>query len=379
MAKPLKDMELKKTPFYEKHVEQNARVVDFSGWALPLEYSSILEEVKQTRSHCGLFDASHMGRIRLRGAGALEFLQKLVTNNLLSLGKGRMQYNLLLNHRGGVIDDLMVYNLEESYLCVVNASNADKVFLWFKENKTEDVSINNESQDTAMLCLQGPSACAVMEKVLRKKLDKVKYLQFIQEKIEGKEALISRSGYTGEDGFEIYVNSFDAVFWWDLIVGIGKDFGLKLCGLGARDILRIEAGYPLYGHEIDEEIDPYEACLCRAVKFDKDFIGKAELIKRKAKGIKRRRVGLVMEDRAVPRQGYPVYCREREIGKVCSGTYSPTLDKFIGMAHLDVEFSYLNNSITVKIRNKNYKAKIVNFPFVEIRTYRDSQTLAVKN
>lgn len=372
-------MELKKTPFYEKHVERKARVVDFSGWALPLEYSSILEEVKQTRSHCGLFDASHMGQIRLRGEKSLEFLQKLVTNNLLSLGKGRMQYNLLLNHRGGVIDDLMVYNLEESYLCVVNASNVEKVFLWFKENKTEDVSIDNESKDTAMLCLQGPAACAVMEKVLCKKLDKVKYLQFIQEKIEGKEALISRSGYTGEDGFEIYVNSFDAVFWWDLITGIGKDFGLELCGLGARDILRIEAGYPLYGHEIDEEIDPYEACLSWAVKFNKDFIGKAELIKRKAKGIKRRRVGLVMEDRAVPRQGYPVYCRERAIGKVCSGTYSPTLDKFIAMAHLDVEFSYLNNSITVKIRDKNYKAKIVNFPFVEIRTYRDFQTLAVKN
>lgn len=372
-------MELKKTPFYEKHVECGARVVDFSGWALPLEYSGILEEVNRTRLNCGLFDASHMGQIRARGARALEFLQKLATNDLASIEKGQMQYNLLLNPRGGVIDDLMVYNLGESYFCVVNASNTDKVFSWFKENQSEGVFISNESRDIAMLSLQGPSACAVMEKVLRKKLDKFKYLRFTQEKVEGKAALISRSGYTGEDGFEIYVSSFDAVFWWDLITGIGKDFGLKLCGLGARDILRIEAGYPLYGHEIDEEIDPFEASLGWAVKFNKDFIGKAELIKRKAKGIKKRRAGLVMEDRAVPRQGYPVYWRERVIGQVCSGTYSPTLNKFIAMAHLNAEVSYLNNSVSVKIRDKNYKAKIVNFPFVKIRTYRDFETLAVKN
>ncbi|UCD15328.1 MAG: hypothetical protein JSV34_06335, partial [Candidatus Omnitrophota bacterium] len=214
-------MDLKKTPPYQKHIDCGAKIIDFCGWALPLEYGSQLGEAKSVRTNCGLFDASHMGQFRIAGPRAFGFLQNLVTNDLSLIEKGRMQYNLFLNAGGGILDDLMVYNLGESFLCVVNASNIEKVFKWLQDNKEADVEIIDESPDTALLSLQGPTAHLVMEGVLKKKLDDVKYMCFIEENLEGRQALISRSGYTAEDGFEIYTPSNDTGFWWDLILKEG--------------------------------------------------------------------------------------------------------------------------------------------------------------
>jgi aminomethyltransferase len=371
-------MDIKKTPFYSGHIQAGGRMVDFAGWHLPLEYESVLAEAKHARIYCGLFDASHMGQIRIKGQGALDFLQKLVSGDLSLVEKGRMQYNLFINHQGGVIDDLMVYNMDDGFLCVVNASNLDEVYAWLMDNKSSDIEISNESDDTALLSLQGPNAAEVMKNILGRELEDFKYMSFIEEEIEGRRVLISRSGYTGEDGFEMYINSSDAQFWWDLILDKGKEFNLKPCGLGARDILRIEAGYPLYGHEIDARINPFHSSLGWAVKLNKEFVGRDALLKIKEKGITCKRVGFMMEDKAVPRQGYLIYYGETIVGTVTSGTYSPNLNKFIGMALLDSEFACLDTIVKIKVRDKFYKAKVVSFPFVPIKTYKKREIEMIK-
>jgi aminomethyltransferase len=252
-------MEPLKTPLYEKHVENNGHIVDFSGWALPVEYSSILKEAKAVRTTCGLFDASHMGEIYIKGKDALSFLQSLTPNDISLTKKGQLQYNLFLNDKGGIVDDLMIYNLGESFLCVVNASNTDKVYNWLmlkirdgkytKENKS-DLEVINESDNTSLLSLQGPKAVFIMEKIFGSEVKNLKYMRFTQLLFKDKKTIVSRSGYTGEDGFEIYCDNVLAPHIWDLILKYGKEEGLVLSGLGARDVLRIEAGYPLYGHEM---------------------------------------------------------------------------------------------------------------------------------
>lgn len=363
-------MELKHTPLYQKHVENKARIVDFGGWAMPVEYESILKEAKSVRSSCGLFDASHMGEIRIRGRRAKDFLQKVISNDISLTQPGQLQYNIFLNHQGTVIDDLMVYNFGREYLCVVNASNTDKDFQWLKQNKIEDVEIINESGATSLLSLQGPRAYALMKEVAGREIN-LGYMTFAEEHISGKRILLSRSGYTGEDGFEIYSANDDALFLWDLLLEKGKKFGLTLCGLGSRDILRIEPGYSLYGHEISDEINPLEAGLSWAVKFNKDFIGKDKLLEIKGKGLARKRVGFIMQEKAVPRQGYPVYANAsggEPVGLVTSGTYSPNLDKFIGMALIGAGYALSGADIAVKVRDNFYKAKIEKLPFITPKT-----------
>jgi aminomethyltransferase len=291
-------MELKKTPLYQKHIDNHARIVDFGGWSMPIEYESILKEAKATRTSCGLFDASHMGEIKIKGKGALSFLQKLTPNDISLTTKGQLQYNVFLNNNGGIIDDLMVYNLGGDYLCIVNASNTDKVYKWLKEKEDNTVQIVDESQDTSLLSLQGPSASGVMAEVFGKSIPDIKYMHFIEKEFSaedgqggsasggrGKSIIISRSGYTGEDGFEIYSANSDIVFIWDKILESGRKANLALCGLGARDILRIEAGYPLYGHEINDETNPLEASLDWVVKFNKEFIAKERLLAVKEKAL----------------------------------------------------------------------------------------------
>ncbi len=338
---------------------------------MPVEYESILKEARATRLTCGLFDASHMGEIRIRGKRALEFLQKVISNDITLTQPGQLQYNLFLNDNGTVIDDLMVYNFGREYLCVVNASNTDKDFEWLKENKLEGVEIVNESGITSLLSLQGPNAYALMKEVIGRDFNS-KYMRFAQENINGKLILLSRSGYTGEDGFEIYSSNDDALFLWDLILEKGKKSGLVLCGLGSRDILRVEAGYSLYGHEISDGINPLEAGLAWAVKFNKDFIGKDRLLEIKEKGLSRKRVGFIMQERAMPRQGYTVYAGNAPVGEpvgsVTSGAYSPNLDKFIGMALVDVNCAANGGEIVIKVRDNFYKAKIEKFPFIVPKT-----------
>lgn len=369
-------MDLKKTPFYQNHLEAGARMVDFGGWALPLEYKSILSEAMDMRRHCGLFDASHMGEIIIKGKDAFSFLQEMATNDLSLIKEGQMQYNLFLNPQGGVLDDLMVYHRGESFLCVVNAANIEKIFNWLKANQRGDVEIIDESNNTALLSLQGPKASLVMEKILKSNLDGFKYMTFLNFSVEGRNVLISRSGYTGEDGFEIYLAPNDAHFWWDIILKAGREHNLQLCGLGARDILRVEAGYPLYGHEINEVTSPYAASLRWAVKRNKNFIGKDSLIRADSGRIRDFRVGFIMEEKAMPRQGYNLYYNgasagdRKVIGRVSSGIYSPNADKFIGMAFVDKEFAAADTPVQLGIREKFYRARIVRFPFVEIRTHK---------
>ena len=361
-------MELRKTPFYQKHLQNKARIVGFAGWALPVEYKSVLQEAKAVRSKCGIFDASHMGEIIVKGKGALEFLQRLTTNDISLIIPGQMQYNLFINQEAGIIDDFMLYDRGEDFFCVVNASNKQKVLGWFRSNLIPEVKIVDESDGLALLSVQGPNSYKIIKATFGSKFADLEYMHFVQDSIDNNQVLISRSGYTGEDGFEIYLNKKEATHIWDRLISEGKSFDLLPCGLGARDILRIEAGYPLYGHEINETTNPYEASLGWAVKLNKDSIAKETLLREKGQGSKRKRVGFLMQQRALAREGYPVYFDNQAIGKVCSGTYSPHINNFIGMAHVDKEYSRLDQEVDIKVREKLYKAKIVKFPFIKPKT-----------
>ncbi len=361
-------MNLKKTPFFERHVENNGRIVDFSGWALPVEYKSLLQEVKSVRNSCGLFDASHMGEIIIKGQKAIDFIQRLTPNNVELIDAFGMQYNVFLNSEGGIIDDLMVYRLEKDILCVVNASNKEKVLNWLNIQRQEDVEILDLSDKIALISLQGPNSFEVIEKVFGKDITKLKYMHFLKKRFNDQEILISRSGYTGEDGFEIYVDWQKACFWWDNIVKAGRCFGLTLCGLGSRDVLRIEAGYSLYGHEIDDSTNPYEASLGWMVKMNKDFIAKKNILRFKKDILKRKKIGFIMKDRSFPRQGYKIYSEGRNVGEICSGAYSPNINKSIGMAYIRYDLSAIGTIVDVEIRNKFHKAEICELPFIKAKT-----------
>lgn len=348
---------MEKTSLYNQHIKLGGRMVDFSGWELPLEYKSTLTlaEARATREFCGIFDASHMGEIEIEGQGALQFLQGLLSNDLSLIVPFHMQYNLILNPGGGIIDDCMVYRLEDSFLCVVNASNKDKVLSWFNKNKPDDVGVNDKSNQLALISLQGPKALEIVAKVIGPAAEQLSYLSFFKGELHTKSFLASRSGYTGEDGFEVYVSWEEAPVWWDKFLKQGEFCGLVPCGLGARDILRIEAGYPLYGHELDETIDPYQAALAWAVKPDKKVM------------VKKKRVGFIMDEPAVARQGYKVYFENKAIGEVTSGTFSPNLNQFIGMAYVAVEHSQEATPIVIEVRNKLKSAKIKKYPFVRTK------------
>lgn len=278
-----------------------------------------------------------------------------------------MQYNLILNSSGGVIDDCMVYCFSDKFICVVNASNKDKVFTWLNENKQVEVELSDKSQELALISLQGPKSAEIIAKVIGSKVHELNYMYFFKTEIKGKVLLVSRSGYTGEDGFEVYVTWDEAGFWWDKFLAAG-DTEITPCGLGARDILRIEAGYPLYGHEINEAINPYEATLTWALKLNKEFIGKENLAASQHNGLKRKRVGLIMQERAVPRQGYSLYFKDKVVGEVTSGTYSPNLEQFIAMAYLDKHYTEVDSEVKIKIRDKFYQTKVVKFPFIRSKT-----------
>ena len=359
---------LKKTPLYHTHIKSCAKMTNFFGWFLPLEYEGILKEAKAARTSCALFDVSHMGEIRITGSRAFEFIQNVTTNDVSLLRPFQLQYNLFVNHQATIIDDFTLYRLKNSFLCVVNASNKDKVLDWLKDNILNAVQIVDESTQLALLSLQGPNASKFLKEVLGYSVDNLKYMHFIQAKIVGNVVLISRSGYTGERGYEIYCNSKFASTLWQLLTQKGKNFSLSLAGLGSRDVLRIEAGYPLYGNEIDETTNPLEASLGWAVKDEsKDFIGKEKILQIKKIGLQKKRVGFAMEDKAFARKGYSIYCSKNNIvGKVTSGTYSPNLEKFIGMAYVDIDFVTPDTPISIEIRGRLYQARIEKFPFINL-------------
>jgi len=365
--------ELKKTPLYDSHLRLGAKMVEFCGWEMPVYYSNVIEEHTNVRANCGLFDICHMGEFFIEGKGAFRLIQKVITNDLNKLSDGKAFYSSMCNENGGVVDDLFVYRFNSSrFMLVVNAANVEKDFRWIIKHKDffEDATIIDKTEEMAKLDLQGPRSEAVLQGLSDIDFSALKRFCFIEGRVNGIPMIVSRTGYTGEDGFELYFDSSKTVEMWHKILSVGSEFGVRPAGLGARDTLRIEAGYSLYGHELSEEINPFEAGTGFVVKLDKDdFIGKEALLKAK-EALKRKVVAFEMIDRGIARENYPVIKDDNEMGYVTSGTMSPTFKKGLGMAMVDVSEAFLENEIHIKIREKLYKGKIVKKP---IYTYNDKR------
>ncbi|QOR65449.1 glycine cleavage system aminomethyltransferase GcvT [Cytobacillus suaedae] len=359
--------DLLRTPLYEVYSQYGAKTIDFGGWDLPVQFSSIKEEHEAVRTKAGLFDVSHMGEIDVKGPDSLTYLQKMMTNDVSVLKDGGAQYTAMCYEDGGTVDDLLVYKKsDDHYLLVVNASNIEKDFDWLSSHVSGDVTVTNISNDVAQLALQGPLAETVLQKLTNTDLSEIKFFKF-QDNVEvnGVKTLVSRTGYTGEDGFEIYCDTQDASMLWNKILEVGKEDGVLPIGLGARDTLRFEANLALYGQELTKEISPLEAGIGFAVKVNKeaDFIGKEALKKQKEDGLPRKLVGIEMIDKGIPRHGYEVFVNGEEVGTVTTGTQSPTLKKNVGLALIKAEFAELGTKVEVQIRNKRLQAEVVATPF----------------
>ncbi|CAM4126861.1 glycine cleavage system protein T [Bacillus manliponensis] len=358
---------LQRTPLYDVYAKYGAKTIDFGGWELPVQFSSIKEEHEAVRSAAGLFDVSHMGEVEVKGPDSLAFLQRMMTNDVSILKVGGAQYTAMCYEDGGTVDDLLIYKRdEEDYLLVINASNIEKDYEWLASHVEGNVTVTNVSPEIAQLAIQGPKAESILQKVTSEDLKEIKFFKFKDDvAIDGIPALVSRTGYTGEDGFEIYCKSEDAEKIWDKLLEVGAEDGLKACGLGARDTLRFEATLPLYGQELTKEITPIEAGIGFAVKTNKEveFFGKKVLKEQKENGAPRKSVGIEVIERGIPRSHYPVYIGDEKIGEVTSGTQSPTLKKNIGLALIDVKYAVVDTEVEIEIRNKRVKAIVVPTPF----------------
>jgi aminomethyltransferase len=359
--------ELKRTPLFEVYKEYGGKTIDFGGWELPVQFTSIKEEHEAVRTRAGLFDVSHMGEVEVKGPDSLSYLQKMMTNDISKIKNGGAQYTAMCYENGGTVDDLLVYKIEDNhYLLVVNASNIEKDYKWMEEHLEGDVSIENMSEKTAQLALQGPLAEKILQKLTDSNLSEIGFFKFQQGvNIKGKKTLVSRTGYTGEDGFEVYCDARDVVDLWRAILTAGEEDGVVPVGLGARDTLRFEANLALYGQELSPEISPLEAGIGFAVKLNKeaDFIGKEALKQQKENGLARKLVGIEMIDRGIPRHGYPVYKGDELIGEVTTGTQPPTSKRNIGLVLIKTEFTGLDTEVEVEIRGKRLKAAVVPTPF----------------
>ena len=362
---------MKKTPLNQVHRELGARMVDFGGWDMPVQYSGVIEEHLAVRQAAGLFDVSHMGEVEVTGPNALAFIQHLTTNDAAKLVDGQIQYSAICYPEGGVVDDVTLYRFNESrFLFCVNASNTDKDFAWMQQVLSEsamtDVLLNNRSAEFAQIALQGPKAEQILAALTEVRLADIVYYHFCEGVVAGVQMIISRTGYTGEDGFELYLPASAAVAVWQQLMATGAAHGLLPIGLGARDTLRLEKGYALYGHELSREISPLEAGLAWITKLDKpDFVGKAALVAQKTAGLPRRRIGLVMQERGIPREGYPVFAGDRQVGVVTSGTMSPTLMVGVALALVEPDAAEIDNELQVAIRNRRMHAKVARPPFVK--------------
>ncbi|MBW2980111.1 glycine cleavage system aminomethyltransferase GcvT [Candidatus Woesearchaeota archaeon] len=356
---------MKKTVLYDEHEKLGAKMIEFNGWLMPVYYTSVIDEHNTTRNAAGLFDICHMGEIIIKGNDAFKFVQKLVTNDLNKLTKGKAFYAAMCYENGATVDDLFVYFLDNNeYMLVVNASNTEKDLEWIKKNKNDfDVEIIDKSNETAKLDLQGPKAEEILQKLTDVNLKELKRFNFIEGNVNDVKTIISRTGYTGGDGFELYFTAKKAVEIWNKLLEAGKEVGLKAVGLGARDTLRVEACYSLYGHELNDQISPIEAGIGFVVKLDKDeFIGKKSLLEIKNKQTKKV-IAFEMIDRGIPRANYEIKKNNEKIGFVSSGTFSPTLKKNIGLGIIDINEANTDNEIDIMIRDKSYKAKVVKRPF----------------
>lgn len=361
---------MKTTPFTEKHIALGAKMAEFAGYNMPISYTSINDEHAAVRNNAGVFDVSHMGEFMISGPNALELIQRICSNDASKLEAGKAQYTCFPNEEGGVVDDLIVYCFEpnEKYLLVVNAANIEKDWNWVVKHNTNNAVIENISDQVAQLAIQGPKANEIIQSLTDVELANLKYYTFTVGTFAGvPNVIISATGYTGSGGVEIYIQDTpeNARKIWDAIFEVGTPKGLKPIGLGARDTLRLEKGYCLYGHEIDDTTSPIEAGLGWITKFNKDFVGKAHAARVKEEGAKRKLVGIEMEERGIPRQGYTLQdAAGNAIGIITSGTQSPTLNKAIGIAYLNKEHAAEGTEVFVSVRDKAIRAKVVKMPFV---------------
>lgn len=352
-------MGLRRTPLFAMHQKYGGKLIDFGGWELPVEYRGIIAEHHQVRSEAGLFDVSHMGEINVVGEQAEKFVNKLVTNDISDMAANQIRYSPMCYDDGGVVDDLMVYKFNDThFLLIVNAANTEKDFTWMQEHLLPGVKVANVSDSYAEIALQGPLSREILQPLCDVDLESIKYYWFRPGvKVAGMECLVSRTGYTGEDGFELYVDPDHACALWEAILDAGEG-RVAPCGLGARDTLRFEAKMPLYGHEIDRNITPLEAGLDRYVRLDKEsFIGKEALLRQKAEGPGRLLMELEMTGRGIPRSGYEVQKNGEKIGHVTSGGYAPTLDRNLGLCLIKREYARPGEEIAVIVRNRAVGAR----------------------
>lgn len=361
---------LKQTPLNAVHKRAGARMVDFGGWEMPVQYRGVIEEHLAVRQAAGLFDVSHMGEIEVRGPGALAFIQELATNDASRLENGQVQYSALCYPHGGVVDDVTLYRFDtEHYLFCVNAANTDKDFAWMEkvldDGGFRGVTLRNRSDDFAQLALQGPAAQTILARLTETALDAIGYYHFREGRVAGAPTILSRTGYTGEDGFELYFAPEAAETLWHALMDAGASAGLVPVGLGARDTLRLEMKYALYGHELSEEISPLEAGLGWITRLDKPaFIGREALLGMKRAGIPRRLIGFTMTEPGIPRAGYPVFADHRQVGVVTSGTLSPSLRIGIGLALVESARAAVGTPLRIGIRTRQVGARVVKTPFV---------------
>ena len=356
-----------KTKFYTKHVEHGAKLVKYAGYQMPVQYTSIINEHRAVRNSVGVFDVSHMGEVIIKGERALDFIQYITINDVSKLAIGKVQYTAMCYEDGGIVDDLLLYQLDDNeYLLVINASNIEKDIVWMHKNNSFGVEILNESSEYSLLAVQGPNSKKTLQKICKDVLE-MEYYHFAVSECEGTEVIISRTGYTGELGYEIYFkgSEADALKIWNKIFKAGVKYVIEPIGLGARDTLRLEMGFCLYGNDIDKSTNPIEAGLGWITKVKKgNFIGRDSILKIKEDGVKRKLVAILAEERIIPRHGYEISNNGDIIGTITSGTLSPYLGKPIAMGYVDKEFSDLDSKVTIKVRNKEVIGEIVKLPFV---------------
>jgi len=354
-----------RTPLFDSHVRAGGKIVDFAGWQLPVQYTGLMEEHRAVRTAAGLFDVSHMGEFKVSGPRAESFLQQLTPNDVSKLTQGRIHYSGLLTGSGTYVDDLLVYRVaEEEFMLVVNAANSNKDFAWLEERSPADVNLEDVSADYALLALQGPRAEEILAQTTEVDLSPIRYYRFELADIAGHQAIVSRTGYTGEDGFELYLSPTSAPAVWDRLLEAGEPHGLIPAGLGARDTLRLEAAMALYGHEIDDTTTPLDAGLGWVVKLAKgDFLGRDVLVAQKEQGLDKKLVGFEMVGRGIGRQGYEVLENGEVVGRVTSGSFSPTLEKAIGMAYVPPRLAEAGTEIEIQVRKNAVPARVVPIPF----------------
>jgi len=365
------DREPKKTPFYKYHIEAGAKMVPFAGFIMPIQYKGITEEHLAVRNNVGMFDISHMGEFDISGPDALAFIQKMTVNDVSKLEVGQIQYSCMCYDDGGIVDDLLVYRLEDRFMLVVNAANLQKDFDWLESHLEGDVKLVNRSDDYGLLAIQGPKAQKVVTEICDYDLDSMPYYHTAVTKIAGHDVLFSRTGYTGEDGFELYITNEAADDVWAAAIESGSKEDMQLIGLGARDSLRLEMKMALYGNDIDKSTNPIEAGLAWIVNFDKgDFVARNILEKVKQEKPPRRLICLELDGRAFPRHGYEIVAGGEVVGRVTSGTFSPSLQKPIAMGYLPRKMTKIGNKVEIKIRNKLFPAVVVKPPFYKEASHK---------